>query len=334
MNQFFKLVLSLTGILMVGISLTWTVQAQSTTALERGRQYSTWFYTGELESLFAKFTPEVKQGLPLAQLRQFREQVDQAFGRETKVIDEKTEITQGFDVYLRTSNFENTTTPIETLFALNSTGLIAGFYVQAQQKEAESKFLEYRTKTSLRLPFTDEWFVGWGGRTLEQNYHAAYPDQRFAYDLLIKRNGQTHTGEGKRNEDYFAFSQPILAPADAQIVSSVNNVPDNTPGEMNPAQAAGNHVWLDFGNGEFALLAHFKQGSVLVKAGQQVKAGEQLGLCGNSGNSSEAHLHFHLQTTPDFGRGEGLPAQFVNYMADGAVIARGEPQKGQSIRIR
>jgi murein DD-endopeptidase MepM/ murein hydrolase activator NlpD len=320
--------------LMFGLLLAWTVQAQSATTLEWGRQYATWFYSGELEPLFAKFTPEVKQGLPLAQLRQFREQVDQAFGRETQVIDEKIQVTQGFDVYLRTSSFEKTTTPIETLFALNSAGLIAGFFVQAQQKEAESKFLEYTTKTNLRLPFTEEWFVGWGGRTLEQNYHAAYSDQRFAYDLLIKRDGQTHRGDGKHNEDYFAFSQPILAPANARVVSSMNDVPDNTPGVMNPAQVAGNHVWLDFGNGEFALLAHFKQGSVLVKSGQQVTAGEQLGLCGNSGNSSEAHLHFHLQTTPDFGKGEGLPAQFVNYLADGAVIARGEPQKGQRIHNR
>jgi murein DD-endopeptidase MepM/ murein hydrolase activator NlpD len=321
-------------IFLFGFLILWTVQAQSTTTLERGRQYATWFYSGKLELLFAKFTPDMQKALPLAALSQFRADLDKDFGPETRMLEERTQVVQGFEAYIRTSSFKKFATPVETLFAMDSAGSIAGFYVRPQQKEAGSKFLEYQTKTSLRLPFNEAWFVVWGGRTLEQNYHAVDQSQRFAYDLLIKRNGQTHSGNGKRNEDYFAFAQPILAPANARVVSSLNDVPDNTPGELNPKQPAGNHVWLDFGNGEFALLAHFKQGSVLVKTGQQVKAGEQLGLCGNSGNSSEAHLHLHLQTTPDFGKGEGLPAQFVNYLADAAVIARGEPLQGQSIRIR
>jgi Peptidase family M23 len=318
--------------MVLGLLMVWTVQAQSSATLEQGRKYATWFYTGKLELLFAKFAPSMQKALPLAALSQFRADLEKDFGPETRLLEERTQVVQGFEAYIRTSSFEKFAAPIETLFAMDSTGSIAGFYVRPQQKEAESQFLEYKTKTNLRLPFSGEWFVAWGGRTLEQNYHAAYPDQRFAYDLLIKRNGQTHLGDGKRNEEYFAFSKPILAPADARIVSSLNDVPDNTPGEMNPRQPAGNHVWLDFGNGEFALLAHFKQGSVLVKTGQQVKAGDRLGLCGNSGNSSEAHLHFHLQTTAVFGQGEGLPAQFQTYLADGISVARGEPIRNQLIR--
>jgi Peptidase family M23 len=321
-------------IFLLGFLTLWTVQAQSATTLERGRQYANWFYAGELETLFAKFAPEMQKAVPLTALREGRADIEKTFGREIKVLEEKSISDRGLEVYIRTSSFEKAPELLKTTISLEASGLIVGFLIEPEKQPASSNFLEYQTKTNLRLPFAEDWFVVWGGRTLEQNYHAIDPSQRFAYDLLIQRNGQTHSGDGKRNEDYFAFAKPILAPADARVVSSVNDVPDNTPGTMNPRQPAGNHVWLDFGNGEFALLAHFKQGSVLVKTGQQVKAGEQLGLTGNSGNSSEAHLHFHLQTTPDFGKGEGLPAQFVNYLADGAVIARGEPLQGQSIRSR
>ena len=61
---------------------------------------------------------------------------------------------------------------------------------------------------------------------------------------------------------------------------------------------AGNHVVLDLGNGEYALLAHLQRGSVRVEAGDRVRAGDVLGLTGNSGNSSEPHLHFHVQDRP------------------------------------
>jgi Peptidase family M23 len=321
-------------IFLLGFLTLWTVQGQSTTTLERGRQYATLFYGGKLELLFAKFAPDMQKAVPFTALREGWDQIEQTIGRETKVLEENVRPEQGFEVYVRISSFEKAAKPQRTEISLDAAGMVLGFSIQAEKLPASSNFLEYKTKTVLRLPFTEDWFVGWGGRTLEQNYHAAYPDQRFAYDLLIKRSGKSFEGDGSRNEQYFAFGKPLFAPADARVVSSVNDVPDNTPGVMNPKQVAGNHVWLDFGHGEFALLAHFKQGSVSVKAGQRIKAGEPLGLCGNSGNSSEAHLHFHLQTTPDFGKGEGLPAQFVNYSADGATVARGEPIQGQSIRTR
>jgi murein DD-endopeptidase MepM/ murein hydrolase activator NlpD len=108
-------------------------------------------------------------------------------------------------------------------------------------------------------------------------------------------------------------------------------VADNTPGVMNRLQALGNHVVLDHGNGEFSFLCHFKKGSVAVKTGQKVKAGEPLGQCGNSGNSSEPHLHYHLQTTAVPFHGAGLPAQFLRYRANGETVERGEPTQGQNV---
>ncbi len=59
---------------------------------------------------------------------------------------------------------------------------------------------------------------------------------------------------------------------------------------------------------------------------------KEIGLCGNSGNTSEPHLHFHMQTNPRLGQGKGLPVQFTNYRANGTLINRGEPRKGESIQ--
>jgi murein DD-endopeptidase MepM/ murein hydrolase activator NlpD len=100
---------------------------------------------------------------------------------------------------------------------------------------------------------------------------------------------------------------------------------------MNSRQIYGNHVVIDFSNGEFGVMCHFKKGSIRVKAGDLVKSHQILGLCGNSGNSSEPHLHIHLQDGKTLGSATGLPALFSNYMADGKMVQLGVPVRGQSI---
>ena len=75
-------------------------------------------------------------------------------------------------------------------------------------------------------------------------------------------------------------------------------------------------------------------GSVAVEPGDSVSAGDRLGLCGNSGNTSEPHLHFHVQDKPRFGQGNGKPAFFNDYLADGEFVERGEPTRGQSVQHR
>ncbi len=138
-----------------------------------------------------------------------------------------------------------------------------------------------------------------------------------------------------------AFGRPIVAPADAVVAAvvaeTVDGLPDNTPGETDAKHPAGNHVTLDFGNGEFGLLAHFRGGSVAVKTGDHVSRGQVLAACGNSGNTSQPHLHFHLQNTARLdacGTPEGLPAFFVDYAADGKPVARGEPVKDEVVSAR
>jgi murein DD-endopeptidase MepM/ murein hydrolase activator NlpD len=117
------------------------------------------------------------------------------------------------------------------------------------------------------------------------------------------------------------------------VVSALGNVPDNPRPSQKIAgvPAPGNHVVIDHGRGERSLIAHFRQGTLRVREGQKVQQGQVLGLCGNSGNSSQPHVHYHLQTGKRFGEGLGLPAFFNGYEADGQRVERGEPQRGQVV---
>lgn len=155
------------------------------------------------------------------------------------------------------------------------------------------------SKNAYTMPIKEDWFVFWGGKNEFLNYHYAYESQRYAYDLVIVKENQTYKDNQIRNENYYAFNKEVAAPADGTVVKVVNYITDNTPGEMNELEPAGNYVVLKHINNEYSLLAHFKQYSIVVKEGQEVKQGELIGLCGNSGHSSEPHIHFQVMNSPD-----------------------------------
>src|SRR3546814_12134213 len=90
---------------------------------------------------------------------------------------------------------------------------------------------------------------------------------------------------------------------DGTALEAVGVLPDQAIGTRNTKAVAGNHVMLDLGHREYAMLAHLRRGRVAVEAGQQVAAGDELGRCGNRGHTSEPHLLLHLQAAPKFGAG-------------------------------
>jgi murein DD-endopeptidase MepM/ murein hydrolase activator NlpD len=175
------------------------------------------------------------------------------------------------------------------------------------------------------------WQVLWGGRTWEDNKHASVSDMRYALDLWVLQNGSSFGGAGLRNEDYFAWNQPALAAGSGVVVEAVDGVPDNLPNRPAPGNLYGNHVVLDHGNGEYSLTAHLAQGSVRVKRGEVVAGGQLLGRVGNSGMSTEPHLHFHLMDNADSRRAHGLPAQLMYFTRNGQLVERGEPRRGDTI---
>ena len=112
--------------------------------------------------------------------------------------------------------------------------------------------------------------------------------------------------------------------------SEIRVIPENKIGKMPPVH--GNRVVIDHGNGEYSIIAHFKMGSIVVKKNSFVKQGQLLGLCGNSGQSSEPHIHYHLQNSPDIDHGEGLPVKFYSYLSNGKHIEVGEPKIGEQVK--
>lgn len=301
-------------------------------ALEAGRELSQLFLQGDTDAVWARMTPQMRKALGGAPaLAQFRAKLTHDIGEEQAVIDESADRQDGMRVYVRTARWSKQPAPILMQWVFDDNDLVAGFMVQPKPQAAPSKHLDYQTRATLQLPFEGSWYVFWGGHDIEQNYHAVSRGQRFAYDLVKRVDGSSHRGDGSVLDDYYCWNEKILAPANGTVLEAVDGLPDQAIGTRNTDAIAGNHVMLDLGNDEYALLAHLRRGSVAVKAGQRVASGEELGRCGNSGNTSEPHLHFHLQDAPKFGEGDGLPAFFNHYRADGKPVTRGEPVQGQTI---
>ncbi|WP_462115550.1 M23 family metallopeptidase, partial [Lysobacter xanthus] len=142
---------------------------------------------------------------------------------------------------------------------------------------------------------------------------------RYAHDfVLTDAAGRMYRGDGARPEDWYGFGAPILAPGDGVVREARDGMADNRKGAP-PAldrEAAmkdlkllfGNYVLIDHGRGEFSLMAHLKKGSVRVKPGTRVVSGAPIGAMGMSGDAFLVHLHYQLQSGPDYE--EGLPARF------------------------
>jgi len=196
----------------------------------------------------------------------------------------------------------------------------------------EDIFLNYQTKTELELPFENEWFISAGGRSIIQNHHfIPHRHQRYAMDIFQTVNGVSFSGDGTNNEDYYCFGKRLNAVGNGKIIALENNIEDNVPGVVAEPDF-GNYIIIDHLNGEFSFMVHFKKNSIIVSIGDTVVKGQEVGKAGNSGNSTEPHLHYHLQTTSNSATGVGLPAQFLNYYADDVFIERGEPIQNQIVR--
>jgi murein DD-endopeptidase MepM/ murein hydrolase activator NlpD len=277
-------------------------RAQTDSAVAWGRQYTDLFWGDHLSEVFTRFTPQMRVAMDSAKFAGVRETIRAQLGAKQYVINEAESQLPPYTIYDQLIEVEKITQPIVVRWTFDSAGGIAGFFVRPSPVgEASSAFLDYKTKTALRLPFAGDWLVLWGGRTLAQNRHASSPDQRFAYDFGTK--------DGCRG-------RPVLVPGAGTVVDLVDSVADSA--------ALGNYVVIDHGNGEFSFLAHLERGSVAVTRGQRVRPGDPVGRCGT-------HLHYHMQSTPSFMVGAGMPAQFQHYVADGTPVDRGEPTRGQTV---
>lgn len=268
------------------------------------------YNTNNFDAIFSSFSTEMQNALPLDKTKEFLTDLKSQAGKITKRQFVKYE--QSYASYK--TNFER------ALFAVNisvdKNSKINGLYVSPFKESNLPKLV--RNTSKLILPFKEEWTVTWGGDTKELNYHVESEAQKNAFDFVItNEKGNSYKTDGKTNEDYYAFGKELIAPCDGEVVLVVEGVKDNIPGISNPVYVPGNTVIIKTENNEYLFFAHFKQHSIAVKQGQKIKQGQLLGLCGNTGNSSEPHLHFHVQNVEDMNSATGVKCYFDKIQVNG-----------------
>lgn len=300
--------------------------AQKETSLYKtvADSFVTNYNADNFDAIFSGFSVDMQHALPLDKTTDFLTDLKKQAGNIKSKVFVKYD--QTYASYKTT--FES------ALFSLNISldhqSKINGLFFEPF-KEIDLPKLK-RNTTKLMLPFKDEWTVIWGGDTKELNYHVESEAQKNAFDMVIKNNkGNSYKTDGNTNEDYYAFGKELLAPCDGEVVLVVDGIKDNKPGTPNPIYIPGNSVIIKTANQEYLFFAHFKQHSIVVKQGQTVKQGQLLGLCGNSGNSTEPHLHFHIQNVEDMNVATGAKCYFEKIKVNGEVKSDYSPIKKDKI---
>jgi murein DD-endopeptidase MepM/ murein hydrolase activator NlpD len=284
------------------------------------------YNTGKYDSIFAMFSTEMQTALPLDKTTAFLTGLKSQAGQIAK----RQFIKYENGTYARyKTNFER------ALFAVNisvdNNSKINGLFVKPFTEDNLPKLA--RNLTKLKLPFKGEWTVIWGGDTKELNYHVESAAQKNAFDIVIKdAKGNSFKTDGLANDDYYAFGKQLFAPCDGEIVLVVDGVKDNLPGEFNPVYIPGNTVIMKTANNEYLFFAHFKQHSIKVTEGQKVHQDDVLGLCGNSGNSSEPHVHFHIQNVENMNIATGVKCYFDTLIVNGQIKTNYSPIKKDKIK--
>jgi hypothetical protein len=175
-------------------------------------------------------------------------------------------------------------------------------------------------------PLLGEWYIS-ADSCCDSSRHrrAALPvngrvwlAQRFAVDWeQVDTSGRIYSGPSSDVKSYTIFGKPVLAVADAVVISTTDVQPEQTPGtyptNISLDDADGNSVVLDLGKSRYALYAHMQPGSIKVQRGDRVKRGQVIGLVGNSGNSVAPHLHFQVMDGPLSLAANGLPYEIDSF---------------------
>lgn len=190
----------------------------------------------------------------------------------------------------------------------------------------------------LTLPFRGTWLARNSPARRVPSHGTYLFATTYAMDFIAVRGRRTATTRDWRTvlstepvDRFFAFGQPIVAPAAGRVVSVHDGETDH-PARRSPLRLlayaltqaarvrggagaiAGNHVILDLADGRgYVLLAHLRAGSIRVGDGEAVPTGRELAVCGNSGNSTQPHLHIQVMDSADPFTAHGLPMSFQGY---------------------
>ena len=151
--------------------------------------------------------------------------------------------------------------------------------------------------------------------------------ETFAIDYIQLVDGRFYIGDGTRNSDWHGFGAGIHSVSQGKVVWAADRLPDvppftnlpDNPTVNDPVQFCGNGVVIKMRKRVFGHYCHMKPGSVRVDVGQRVRTGQKLGLLGNSGNTSGAHLHFGLTDSPQTLGSNSLPFEIDRFRLQGTA---------------
>jgi hypothetical protein len=189
-------------------------------------------------------------------------------------------------------------------------------------------------------PLRGEWIAGDSASNRPDAAHRravlidngrAWLAQRYAIDWVqyqtVDGKRTTWKGPEDKNDSYFCYNQPIYSVAAGEVVDASDGMPENVPHSGKYAvgidfnNAAGNHVVVEIAPHRYVLYAHLRPGTMQVKIGDKVGVGQIIGRVGNTGSSTEPHLHMHIDDRPSFLAGNGVPYEFTKGEASGPVDA-------------
>lgn len=174
-------------------------------------------------------------------------------------------------------------------------------FKKKEYKKYHRKWIKYADKrqimTSFPLPFSGEWHIAKD----TTGHHRIKAGAAYAFDCVIHKSKKAFRGTVKSQkgferlalEDFYAWNKPILAQADGVVMDAKDEFEDHAIGKLGGFSEA-NYVSVNYGAGILGFYAHLKKGSVTVKKGDKVKAGQIIGRVGNSGASGMPHLHFTM----------------------------------------
>jgi len=147
----------------------------------------------------------------------------------------------------------------------------------------------------IQLPFWGEWMISQG----HEGSYTHKGEWSKAYDfILLDEELKSYTSDGRRCEDYLCYNKPVLAPADGFVEEIIDQVEDNEIGANDTRNNWGNTITIRHQPGLYTQLSHLRKGTFKVAKGDQVRCGDVLANCGNSGRSPQPHLHFQVQSSP------------------------------------
>ena len=285
----------------------------------------------DIENAAKKLSALQQQGV--LKLLEFQFPVN-TFLTKDVVLSPTTKLAQGQAVILPSTIFEVKGQPQKVhvqVEGVDSTG-------QTIKAEGTLPIVMFQSAIEYDFPLRGTWYIGASG-TLHSHHRWAAMEE-FALDILqFRERSKSYKTTGATSQDYFAFGQDVISVADGTVVEAVDKYADDDAKlkkenetydqydqriqseqmqalAQDPYTIAGNYIVIRHNDSEYSMYAHLKSGSVKIKKGDVVKRGQVIASVGNTGSSTEPHLHFQLQAGSDPLRSRALPVRFRNVVVE------------------